>query len=105
MFSIKGKRSDGYIAYKSIIKQKLRPRTNELKMSLTIEEFFESYLNRNKYLNNENIRQISLYKLIYFYLIESKRLLGVDLFAIYLTLYTKSFTLSHTKYIQIMNMI
>jgi hypothetical protein len=84
LFSIKGKRSDGYIAHKSIIQQKRRPRTNELKMSLTIEEFFGSYLNRNKYLNNENIRQISMYKLIYYYFIESKRLLGVDLFATYL---------------------
>ncbi|CAF1330876.1 unnamed protein product [Rotaria sordida] len=74
--------SDGYIAHKSITKQKQRPRTNELKMSLTTEEFFESYLNRNKYLNNENIRQISLYKLIYYYFIEAKRLLGIDLFVI-----------------------
>jgi len=74
--------SDGHIAYKSMIKQKLRPRTNELKMSLTIEEFFEYYFNRNKNLTNENILQISLYKLIYFYLIAPKRLLGVDLFVI-----------------------
>jgi hypothetical protein len=74
--------SDGYIAHKSIVEQKQRSRTNELKMSLTIEELFESYLNKNKYLNKENILQISMYKLIYFYLIESKRLLGVDLFAI-----------------------
>jgi hypothetical protein len=51
-------------------------------MSLTIEEFFEYYFKRNKYLNNENILQISFCKLIYFYLIEPKRLLGVDLFAI-----------------------
>ncbi|CAF4439180.1 unnamed protein product [Rotaria sp. Silwood2] len=71
--------SDGYIAYKSIIRQKRRPRTNTLKMSLTIEEFYESYLNRNKYLNDENIRQISMCKLIYYYFIEAKRLLGVDL--------------------------
>jgi hypothetical protein len=74
--------SDGYIAHKSIVRQKRRPRTNELKMSLTTEEFFGSYLNRNKYLNNENVLQISIYKLIYFYLIQSKRLLGVNLFAI-----------------------
>jgi hypothetical protein len=74
--------SDGYIALKSIAKQKQYPRTNELKMSLTNEEFFLSYFNRNKYLNKENILQISMYKLIYFYLIESKRLLSVDLFAI-----------------------
>ncbi|CAF1210731.1 unnamed protein product, partial [Rotaria sordida] len=74
--------SDGYIAHKSITKQKRRPRTNKLKMSLTTEEFFESYLNRNKYLNNENIRQISMYKLIYYYFIEAKRLLGVDSFVI-----------------------
>ncbi|CAF5168479.1 unnamed protein product, partial [Rotaria sp. Silwood1] len=74
--------SDGYIAHKSIVKQKQRPRTNELKMSLTIEELFESYFNKNKYLNKENILQISMYKLIYFYLIESKRLLCVDLFFI-----------------------
>ncbi|CAF1270206.1 unnamed protein product [Rotaria sordida] len=53
--------SDGYIAHK---------------------KFFESYLNGNKYLNNENIRQISMYKLIYYYFIEAKRLLGVDLFVI-----------------------
>ncbi|CAF1447826.1 unnamed protein product [Rotaria sordida] len=74
--------SDGYIAHKSIVEQNQRPRTNELKMSLTIEELFESYFNKNKYLNKENILQISIYKLIYFYFIESKRLLGVDLFAI-----------------------
>jgi hypothetical protein len=72
--------SDGYLAYKSITKQKLHPRTHVLKMSLTIEELFKSYFNRNKYLNKENILQISLYKLIYFYLIESKLLLAVDLF-------------------------
>jgi len=63
--------SDGYLAYKSVIKQKLRPRTKELKMSLTIEEFFEYCFKRNKFLNQENISQTSLYKLIYFYLIES----------------------------------
>jgi len=74
--------SDGYIAHKSIVEQNQRPRTNELKMSLTIEELFQSYFNTNKYLNKENILQISMYKLIYFYLIEPKRLLGVDLFAI-----------------------
>ncbi|CAF3732231.1 unnamed protein product [Rotaria sp. Silwood1] len=74
--------SDGYIAHKSIVKQKERPRTNRLKMSLTIEELFEYYFNTNKYLNKENILEISIYKLIYFYLIQSKRLLGVDLFAI-----------------------
>ncbi|CAF4156600.1 unnamed protein product [Rotaria magnacalcarata] len=74
--------SDGYIAHKSIVRQKRRPRTTELKMSLTTEEFFESYMNRNKYLNNENIREISMYKLIYYYFIEAKRLLGADLFAI-----------------------
>lgn len=73
---------DGYIAYKSITRQKEYPRASELQMSLTTEEFFESYLNRNKYLNNENIRQISMCKLLYCYFIEPKRLLGVDLFAI-----------------------
>jgi hypothetical protein len=51
-------------------------------MSLTTEEFFGFYLNRNKYLNNENTRQISIYKLIYYYFIETKSLLGVDLFVI-----------------------
>jgi hypothetical protein len=76
--------SDGYIAYKSVVKRKLRPRTNELKMSLTIEEFFEYYLNKNRNLTKENIFQISLYKLIYFYLIEPEPLLGVDIFPIYL---------------------
>lgn len=76
--------SDGYIAYKSLARQKRCQRTNELKMSLTTEEFLQSYLNRNKYLNNENIRQISIYKLVYYYLIEAKRLLGVDLCLIYL---------------------
>ncbi len=74
--------SDGYVAYKSIVMQKLHPRANELKMSLTVEEFFRYYLNRNKNLTKENILKISLYKLIYYYLIESKRLLGVDLFVI-----------------------
>ncbi|UJR28844.1 hypothetical protein I4U23_010068 [Adineta vaga] len=72
--------SDGYLAYKSIIKQKSCPRTNELKMALTIEEFFEYYFKRNKYLNQENICNILFYKLIYFYFIDSKRLLAVDLF-------------------------
>jgi hypothetical protein len=46
------------------------------------KKFFEYYFNRNKNLTNENILQISLYKFVYFYLIEPKRLLGVDLFAI-----------------------
>jgi hypothetical protein len=73
--------SDSYVAHKTIVKQKRRPRTNKLNMSLTIEEFFDSYLNRNKYLNKDNILEISMYKLIYYYLIESKLLLGVDLFA------------------------
>jgi len=77
--------SDGYVAYKSIVKQKLRPRANELTMSLTVDEFFKYYLNRNKNLTKENILQISLYKLIYYYLIEYKRLLGVDLFGINLS--------------------
>ncbi|CAF4095666.1 unnamed protein product, partial [Rotaria sordida] len=37
----------------------------------------------NNYLNNENIRQISMYKLIYYYFIEAKAfIIGVDLFAI-----------------------
>ncbi|CAF3085612.1 unnamed protein product [Rotaria socialis] len=74
--------SDGYTAHRSIIKQKTRPRTSELKMSLTMEELFEYYLNENKYLTKENILHIPNYKLIYFYLIQPKRLLGVDLFAI-----------------------
>ncbi|CAF3024703.1 unnamed protein product [Rotaria socialis] len=74
--------SDGYLAYKSIREQKLRPRTNEFKMFGTIEEFFEYYFKTNKYLNKENILQISFYKLIYRYLIESNRLLAVDLFEI-----------------------
>ncbi|CAF4995084.1 unnamed protein product [Rotaria magnacalcarata] len=54
--------SDGYLAYKSIRKQKLRPFTNEFKMSVTIEEFFEYYFKTNKCLNKENILQISFYK-------------------------------------------
>jgi len=33
--------SDTYLAYKRIVKQKLRPHTNQLKMSLTLEELFE----------------------------------------------------------------
>jgi len=64
------------------MKQKLHPRTHKIKMSVTIEEFFECYFKRNIYLNKENILKISLYKLIYYYLIESKRLLAVDLFRI-----------------------
>jgi hypothetical protein len=74
--------SDGYVAYKSIVQQKRHPRINKLNMFSTIEDFFDSYLNRNKYLNKDNILQISMYKLIYYYLIQSKLLLGVDLFAI-----------------------
>lgn len=76
--------SDGYLAYTSVIKRKLRPRTKELKMCLTIEQFIEYYLNRNQYLNRENIFQIPFYKLVYSYLVESKRLLAVDLFGMYL---------------------
>ncbi|CAF1186106.1 unnamed protein product [Rotaria sordida] len=76
--------SDGYIAYNSIVNQNLHPRTNEIKMSLTMEEFIEYYLNKTKSLTKKNISQISLCKLIYFYLIESKRILGVDMFGIYL---------------------
>ncbi|CAF1019644.1 unnamed protein product [Rotaria sordida] len=75
---------DGYLAYKSLMKQKNRPRTNDVRMSLTIEEVFNCYFKRNNYLTNENILQISFYKLIYFYLIELKRLLAVNLFRIYL---------------------
>jgi hypothetical protein len=90
--------SSGFIAHKSITRQKRRPRTNELKMSLTIEEFFQSYLHQNKYLNQENIRQISMYKLIYVYLIGSKRLLGVDLFAIYLRCTPHHLNCSNVKY-------
>ncbi len=41
--------SDGYLAYKSVIKQKLHSRTKELKMSLTIEEFFEYCFKRKKF--------------------------------------------------------
>ncbi len=74
--------SDAYLAYKRIIKQKLHPRTNEFKMSLTIEELFEHYFNRNKNLTKEKIFQISWCKVIYFYLIESKRLSCLDLFPI-----------------------
>ncbi|CAF1215229.1 unnamed protein product [Rotaria sordida] len=76
--------SDGYIAYNSIVKQKSHPRTNDINMSLTIEEFIEYYLNKTKTLTKKDLSQISLYKLIYFYLIESKRLLGVDMFGIYI---------------------
>jgi hypothetical protein len=34
---------DGYLAYKSLMKQKKRPRTNDLRMFLTIEEVFDYY--------------------------------------------------------------
>ena len=75
--------SDGYLAYKSVRKRKLFPRTNQLKMSLSIEQFFEYYSKRNEYFSKkENLSQIPLCKLIYFYLIEPKRLLGIDLFGI-----------------------
>jgi hypothetical protein len=74
--------SDGYLAYKRIIKQKLCLRTNELKMSLTMDELFGCYFNRSQNLTKENICQISSYKLIYFYLIESKRLSCLNLFPI-----------------------
>ena len=47
--------SDGYQAYKSLTKQKWRPRTNQLEMSLKFEEFFEYYFYRNKNLTEENI--------------------------------------------------
>jgi hypothetical protein len=75
---------DGYLAYKSLMKQKKRPRTNDLRMFLTIEEVFDYYFKRNNYLTKENILQISFCKLIYFYLIEFKRLLAVNLFGIHL---------------------
>lgn len=74
--------SDGYLAYRRIKEQKLRPRTNELKMSLTMEQIFEYYLLRNDHLTKENLVEISPYKLIYFYLIQSKRLSCLDLFPI-----------------------
>ncbi|CAF4172477.1 unnamed protein product, partial [Rotaria sordida] len=48
------------------------------------EEVFDYYFKRNSYLTKENILQISFYKLIYFYLIELKRLLAVNFFGIYL---------------------
>ncbi|CAF4514034.1 unnamed protein product, partial [Rotaria sp. Silwood2] len=76
--------SYGYITYKRIVKQKKRPRTNHYNMSLKIEELFQYYLNRNKYLTNENICQILWSKLIYFYLIECKRLSCLDFFPVYL---------------------
>ncbi|CAF3443989.1 unnamed protein product [Rotaria sp. Silwood2] len=75
---------DSYIAYKSLMKQKKNPHTNDLRMSLTIEEVFDYYLKKNNSLTEENILQISFYKLVYFYLIELKRLLAVNLFGIYL---------------------
>jgi hypothetical protein len=75
--------SDGYLAYKSVRKRKLFPRTNQLKMSLSIEQFFEYYSKRNQYFfNKKNILQIPFCKLIYSYSIEPKRLLGIDLFGI-----------------------
>ena len=40
--------SNGYVAYKSVLKQKLRPRTKEMKMSLTIKELLEYYSIRIK---------------------------------------------------------
>ena len=54
-------------------------------MSLTMDELFEYYLNKNQNLTKENICQISWCKLIYFYLIQSKRLSCVDLFPIILS--------------------
>ena len=74
--------SDGYLAYRRIVRQKLCPRTNELKISLTIKQLFEYYLLRNDNLIEENIVQVSPYRLIYFYLIQSKRLSCLDLFPI-----------------------
>ncbi len=53
-------------------------------MSLTIEEIFDYYFKRNNYLTKENILQIPFCKLIYFYSIEFKCLLAVNLFGIYL---------------------
>ena len=76
--------SNGYIAYQRLTRQKRHPRTNELKMFLTKEEFFRSFLYRKKYLNEKNIHQISFYKLVYYHFIEKKRLLGVNLFPVYL---------------------
>jgi hypothetical protein len=75
--------SDGYFAYKRITKQKSRPRTTELKMSLTLDELFEYYLNKNQHLTKETIARISRCKLIYFYLNESKRVSCDNLFPIY----------------------
>ena len=53
-------------------------------MSLTVEELFEYDLNKNKNLTKENLYEISLCKLIYFYLIEPKRVLDTDMFGLYL---------------------
>ncbi|CAF0918933.1 unnamed protein product [Rotaria sordida] len=65
-------------SYLSNETKKKHPRTNDLRMSLTIEEVFDYYFKRNTYLTKENILQMSFYKLIYFYLIELKRLLAVN---------------------------
>lgn len=53
-------------------------------MSFRKEEVYDYYFKRNNHLIKENISQILFYKLIYFYIIESKRLLAVNLFGIYL---------------------
>ncbi|UJR38620.1 hypothetical protein I4U23_031286 [Adineta vaga] len=76
--------TDDYIDHQSIIKQKTKPRTNQLKMSLTQEEFYEYYLDKNKDLTKGDICRISFYKLLYYYLIQPKRLFINNIFAIYL---------------------
>lgn len=74
--------SHGYIVYKSTFKQKKYPSTNEFKMSLTMQQLFEYYSKRSVYLTEENILHITAYKIVYFYLIQPKRLLGIDFYAI-----------------------
>jgi len=90
--------SNAYLAYKRINKPKLSPRTNQLNMSLTIDELFQYYLLRNKYLDKENICQISSYKLIYFYLIESKRISCLDLFPVIISCSPSHLRSSKTKF-------
>ena len=90
--------SNAYLAYKRIHKQKRCPRTNELKMSLTMNELFEYYLLQNKSLTKENICQISSYKLVYYYLIQPKRLSCLDLFPIVIHYPLSSLRFSRTTF-------
>lgn len=76
--------SDGYVAYQRRKKQKSFPRTDQLRMSWTIEQLFEYYRVTKRNFTGEKICQISSYKLIYFHLIQSKRSSCLQLFPIIL---------------------